>query len=253
MTSNGPEDLQAGSLGERLLHADGPVLQHRESGEAVAEDHLPVASAPPSSSSTCCAEDAPRLHRSLADVGCVDARAQQVELDDGHAGVDDLVEPVGHRLAGHRDGQAVSAGRHDVLGRGQLGVGVATGRTSDLDGDAEILGGELGRVDDLLDERVADDVGDEADRQVVVRCRSGCRRRVVRGRPRRRAESSGGTVVPAAVPLTAIAAAAATEVSTARCRLVLVITSSVFVAFSVPGHRLSSGGNAVRSPPGIAR
>ena len=30
-----------------------------------------------------------------------------------------------------------------VLGRGQLGVGVAAGRTGDLDGDAEVLGGEL--------------------------------------------------------------------------------------------------------------
>ena len=93
--------------------------------------------------------------------------------------LDDLVEPVGHRLAGHRDGQPVGARRHDVLGRGQLGVGVATGRPGDLDGDAEVFGGELRRIDDLLDERVADDVGDEADRQVVVGSRAGRGRRVV--------------------------------------------------------------------------
>ena len=139
-----PEDLQTGRLGERLLHADGAVLQHREAGEAVPDDHLAGRLGATEQLEHLAAEDAPGLHRALADVRSVDARAQQVELDDGNARLDDVVEPVGHRLAGHRDRQSVDARpTRAFCGRGQLGVGVAAGRTGDLDVDAEVLGGEL--------------------------------------------------------------------------------------------------------------
>ena len=56
-------------------------------------------------------------------------------------------------------------------------------RARDLEVDVEVLGRRLGAVDDLLDERVADDVGDESDLDLLGR---GCRRRGLgRGRSSR--------------------------------------------------------------------
>ena len=75
---------------------------------------------------------------------------------------------LGHRFAGHRGRDALGAGVGEVLHQLQLAFRRAARLLRDVQRDAEILGGGLGAVDDLLDERVALRMGDEADRLGLV-------------------------------------------------------------------------------------
>ncbi len=113
------------------------------------------------------AEDASALGGFLADIGALDALAQHVELDDRHAARDDVVHALGHRIAGHRRGDAGRAGIDKALRELELALRRTARGFLDLEGHTEIGGGGLGAVHDLLDERIALSVGDKADRDVV--------------------------------------------------------------------------------------
>src|SRR5690606_28941945 len=110
-----PEDVEAGRRLERFLDALRAVLQNLDAGEADAEDDRALGLGAAELLDDHLAEDAAALHRLLADVRRVDGGRQSVELDDPHAGVDELVEAAGHALALDRGGDALGAGIGEVL------------------------------------------------------------------------------------------------------------------------------------------
>src|SRR5206468_2523153 len=102
------------------------------------------------------AEDSPALDGALPDVWRVNRCDEQVELHDGNARRNDLVETAGHGLGGNGGRDPLDARRDEVVDELELLVRLAAFRPGDLELDVEVLGGSLGAVDDLLDERVAD-------------------------------------------------------------------------------------------------
>ena len=98
----GPEDREARRGLQRFLDALGAVLEHGEAGEAVADDDLALGRGAAELVDDHLAEDAAALGRLLADIGRLDRGAEQIELHDRHAAGDDVVEAVGHGIAGHR-------------------------------------------------------------------------------------------------------------------------------------------------------
>ena len=110
------------------------------------------------------AEDAAAFDRLLADVRTLHRLAEQIVLHDRHTGGHDLVQRAGHGFAGHRGRHALCAGVDEVLHQLQLALRRAARLLGDVQRGAEILGCGLGAIDDLLDERVALRMGDEADR-----------------------------------------------------------------------------------------
>src|SRR6185295_4649911 len=155
------EDLEPGGGLQRFLDAPRPVLEHREAREAVADDDRAGGTRAAQLLDDLLAEDASALDGTLADVRRLDRGHEQVELHDRGAAVDDLVERARHRLAGDGRRDPLDASGDEGLDGLELGVGVTSLGTRDLEVDIEVLRRGIRAVDDLLDERVAQDVGDE--------------------------------------------------------------------------------------------
>ena len=113
--------------------------------------------------------------------GALTRGLEQVELDDRRARVDDLVEPARHRLAGDRCRQpwtpdATSVWTALSWASASPPSGPVTWRST-----LRSFAAALRAVDDLLDERVAQDVGDEPDLDGLGRPVLRSRRRGRRG------------------------------------------------------------------------
>ena len=157
-----------GAVFSELFHASGAIFEHGQARKTVADDDFSLGRSAAKFVDNHFAQYAAALGRLLADVGRLDRCAQQIELHDRNTAGDDVVEAVRHRIARNRGRNSLRAGIDDILHEFQLTVRRGPLLLRHFERNPEIIGGSLGAIDDLLDERVALGVGDEPDRDLVV-------------------------------------------------------------------------------------
>ena len=160
--------VDAGGGLQRLFHAFGAVLEHRQAGKTVADDNFPLRRGAAKLVDDRFAENPAALSGLLPYVGGLHRRAQQIELHDRNAARNDVVEAVRHRIARNRGCDSLRSGIDDILHELQLTVRRGPLLLRDFERDFKIIGGSLRPIDDLLDERVALGMGDEPDRYLIL-------------------------------------------------------------------------------------